>query len=138
MKSNKTIGVILWGIGLLLAHILVFLLPDGKTPALWVTYGFTLFAFFSQLVLWLLMWKKALTPPQQFLHTPILFFSVCYLIGQLLLCAVFALFFGPARTAALINGLFLCAVWALILSAAISRNHAEDVDQRQKNHHIKL
>lgn len=138
MRNSKAAGMALWGVGLILAHILVLGLPGEQTAALWITYGFTLLAFFSQLALWLAIWKKELAPRQQFLHTPILLFSVCYLAGQLLLCAGFALFSGSARTAVLVNGIFLCCVWALVLAAVISRNHAEQVDTRQKDHHIKL
>lgn len=138
MRHQKAFGSALWLIGLALAHLFLFLLPREVTASVWITYGFTLIAFFSQLALWIAVWKKGLTPEMQFLHTPLLLFSVCYLAGQLICCILFALLPATVKIAILANALFLCAMWALQLAAVLACGHAEKVDRRQKNHHTKL
>ena len=138
MNRNKTLGVGLWLVGLTLAHLIVFLLPQEITISVWITYGFILFAFLSQLIVWFVVWQKNLTPAQQFLQIPLMLYSVCYLGGQIILGAVFALVNASAKIAVLVNAVFLLIMCSLFLFSLIGRNRAEHVDQRQKDHHIKL
>ena len=138
MKNNKSLGVGLWFLALAAVHLIVFLAARELTAALLIAYGFTIFAFVSQLVLWLVIWQKTLDGKQQFLHAPALTYSLLYLVGQVVLCLIFAFVRTSAKTAVFVNGLTLILFWALLVLSLIGKNHIERVDQRQKNHHIEL
>ena len=138
MKNNKLLGVMLWFLSLAAVHLIVFLAARELTAALWISYGFTMFAFVSQLVLWLAAWKKPMDGKQQFLHTPVLAYSLLYLVGQTAVCLFFAFVHASVKTAVLVNGLVLIAFWALMVLSLIGKNHIERVDQRQKDHHVEL
>lgn len=138
MKNNKLLGVVLWFLALAAVYLIVFLAARELTAALWISYGFTMFAFASQLVLWLVAWKKPMNSKQQFLHTPVLTYSLLYLAGQTVLCLIFAFARASAKTAVLVNVLVLIAFWALMVLSLIGKNHIERIDRRQKDHHIEL
>lgn len=139
MKNNKILGILLWAIGLIVVHLVSFLIPKNYTSAVWVTYGFALFAFMSQLILWLVIWHKPLEAKERFSFTPGLTLSVAYMILQLVLCIVFALWSAaPVKIVALLNALLLIAALVLTALALIAKNHIERVDNRQKNHHVEL
>ena len=138
MKNNKLLGVVLWFLALAAVHLIVFLAARELTAALWISYGFTMFAFVSQLVLWLVVWKKPMDGRHQFLHTPVLSYSLRYLIAQTVLCLIFAFVRVSVKTAVLVNGLVLIAFFALMVLSLIGKNHIERVDRRQKDHHIEL
>ena len=138
MNPNKRLGIALWLIGLVVMHLLALLLPEELTAGRWATYGFALFAFFSQLLLWLWIWRAELPPGQQFLRLPLLTVSAVYLTGQVLLCLLFALLSASVKTAVLVNALFLCATWAMELFAAVGGHHVQETDSRQKDHHKAL
>ena len=138
MKNNKLLGIVLWFLALAAVHLIVFLVARELTAALWISYGFTIFAFVSQLALWLAAWKKPMNGKSQFLHTPVLIYSLFYLLGQTMLCLIFAFVHISLKTAVLVNSLVLIAFLALMVLSLIGKNHIERVDQRQKNHHIEL
>lgn len=139
MKGNKFLGGILWTIGLLLAHLLIFFIPKNYTIAVWITYGFTLLAFLSQLTLWLYIWRKSLDAKETFLRTPVFMLSVCYMFFQIILCGVFPFWItASTKIVFIVNTLFLTVVWALLIISMIARNHIERIDSRQKDHHTLL
>lgn len=139
MKNNKILGVMLWAIGLLIAHLIIFCIPQNYTTVVWVTYGFTLFAFLSQLGLWLGIWRKSLEPKEVFIYTPVFMFSIGYMLLQLVLCVAFALWSTASiKIGFLVNALLLIAVWTLSVLSLIAKNHITRVDSRQKDHHKEL
>ena len=138
MKSNKTLGVILWVLALAVVHLIVFSAARERTAALWTVYGFTLFAFASQLVLWLVIWQKPADGKQQFFHTPVLTYSLLYLLWQTVSCLIFVFVPATVRTAAFVSGLALILFSALMVLSLIGKNYIERTDRRQKDHHIEL
>lgn len=138
MKSNKILGIVLWLIGLIAAHLILFLIPSTYTAAIWICYGFTWFAFVSQVFLWLWIWRKGLTPPEQFLYTPVLTISVIYLLSQLLVDLIFGLIPTPEKLCVLVNVLLFVIMALLLTMTLIARNSIHRLDDRQKNHHIEL
>lgn len=139
MKNNKLLGVVLWLLGLIVAHLTIFCLPKSYTAAVWITYGFTLFAFLSQLALWLYIWREPIEADGRFLHTPVLTLSVGYMLLQLVPCLVFTLWSAASpKIVVLANALLLIAMWALLVLAMIGKSHIQRVDSRQKNHHVEL
>lgn len=138
MKNNKALGIVLWLIGLLAAHLILFVIPDGYTAGIWVTYGFTWFAFLLQLILWLWVWRKSLSTPEQFLHTPALTISVVYLLLQLVCDLILVLVGASGMAAILVNALLAIVMGILLTLVLIAKNTIQRVDSRQKNHHREL
>lgn len=138
MKRNKALGVVLWLIGLAAAHLIVFVVPSRYTAALWVTYGFTLFAFLFQLALWLWIWRKELPAPEQFLYTPALTISAAYVLLQLAVALVFALVSAAVKAAVLVNALLAIVMSTALVLSLMAKNTIRRTDERQKDHHIKL
>ena len=136
--KNKLLGVSLWLIGLVAAHLVLFLLSPEMTVARWITYGFTLFAFLSQLILWIAVWKKQPSNAEQFYSTPMLLYSMLYLLGQFIVCIVFSLAPVTVKIAVLVNALVTLIMLVLLSVSIIGRNHAAKVDTRQKDHHRTL
>ena len=139
MKNNKTLGVVLWAIGLLIAHLIIFCVPQNYTVTVWLTYGFTLFAFLSQLIFWLYIWRKPLDSKESFSYTSVLMISVCFILLQLALCIVFAFWaVESAKAVFLVNALLLMAALVMQVLSMIAKNHIERVDSQQKDHRVKL
>lgn len=138
MKNNKLLGVVLWVIGLLLTHLIIFIIPDKYTAAIWITYGFTLFAFISQLILWLWIWRKELTASEQFLYMPVLTISVAYLLLQFVAGLFFVFVSVSAKIAFLINALIVILIATAVVVSLIAKNAIVRVDRRQKDHHKEL
>lgn len=138
MNNNKLLGIIVWALGLVLGHVFLFVLSAVPTGAVIVTCVFTWLAFISQLVLWLVVWNKPLSHSAQFYQTPIFLLSGVYLLGQLMLCLIFALVKASVRAALLTNIIWMLLLVALLALTMISRNFSQRVDVRQKNHHKEL
>ncbi len=138
MVKQKILGLAVWMVGLALCHVFLWMLPGEKNNAAVLTEVFIWIAFVSQLVLWLRIWKKPKTAEEQFLLTPLLFFSGFYLAGEMVLCLVFGFWAASLSLTAIVN-----VVWSLLMAAVlafslIGQGHAEKMHRRQKDHHKKL
>ena len=138
MKNNKTLGIVLWAAGLVFVHLVVFLIPRQYSASLWITYGFTVFAFISQLTVWLYLWRVAEDAHEQFLYFPSFTISILFLIAQMLICLISLFVAMPVKVAILVNALPLIIVIAVLAMALISKNAIHRLDSRQKNHHVEL
>lgn len=138
MKNNKILGMLLWAIGLLAAHLIIFVVPDSYTTTIWITYGFTIFTFLSQLVLWLWIWHNEISAPEQFLHTPVLTISVVYLLLQLVADLIFAMVMVSVKITVLFNMLLAIVVGVMLILSLIAKNSIERIDKRQRNRRIEL
>ena len=105
---------------------------------MWITLGFTLFVFISQLVLWLYVWRKPLNANENFLHMPLFTLSLRYMLLQVVPCLLFAFWQAATQIAALVNAVLTVVMWVLLILAMIARNHIENMDSRQKNHYREL
>lgn len=138
MRNNKILGVLLWVIALLAVHLVIFVIPDAYTMAVWVTYGFTLFAFLSQLILWIWIWRKEVSAVEQFLHTPTLTVSVAYLALQFVLDLLFAVIPASVKVTILANAVLAIILGSMLVGSLITKNSIQRLDKRQKNHHVEL
>lgn len=138
--SNKKLGIIIWGLCLVLAMILLFCLERGLTTTFWVTFGFVCAAFLSALVFQILTWKSTNTLDKQVLHFSGILLSNIYVLIQLPICIVFSLGSNsiPFKASIIINAIIFIAAWVLILSSLVGNDHIERVNSRQKNHHVEL
>ena len=138
MKNNKILGVALWGIAFLATHLIIFVIPESYTTAIWIIYGFTIFAFLSQLALWLWIWRKEISVSAQFLHTSVLTVSAAYLLLQLIVDLLFVLIAASIKAVVLANALLAIVMGSLLILSLIAKNAIRRVDKRQKDYHIKL
>lgn len=138
--SNKKLGIIIWGLCLVLAMILLFCLERGLTTTFWVTLGFVCAAFLSALVFQILTWKSTNTLDKQVLHFSGILLSNIYVLIQLPICIVFSLGSNsiPFKASIIINAIIFIAAWVLILSSLVGNDHIERVNSRQKDHHVEL
>lgn len=113
--KNKTLGMILWLIGADVECLLLLCLARTYSAAVWITFGFTLFVFLSQLALWLYTWRSPLNAEGSFLHMPLFTLSVWYMILQAVPCVVFAVWPAPARIALLTNAALSVVMWVLLI-----------------------
>lgn len=134
MKSAR-MTALLWLLGFAAEAALLLFLTPAYTAVTWITLAFTATAFLSQALLWR---KGGGNAKSRFFRYPGMTVSGGYLLAQLVICCVFARVPVTVKTAVFVNLLAALLAWALIVSAALARGHIENVDQRQKDHHIKL
>lgn len=133
--KNAVLTAALWALGFAAEAALLLFLTPAYTAVTWITLAFTAAAFLSQALLWR---KGGGNAKSRFFRYPGMTVSGGYLLAQLVLCCVFARAPVTVKTAVFVNLLAALLAWALIVSAALARGHIENVDQRQKDHHIKL
>lgn len=136
MKENKILGIVAWALGLVLSMLLLIFISKERTGTVWAVIICTVMVYLLHLVLWGLLQKKKL----DFHNLPVLILSVFFLLVQTVWAVVvaFAVTTISTKTSALVN-VFLIIVQALIIVLAlISKNHIENVSNRQKDHHVEL
>lgn len=138
MKNNRLLGIALWGISLTVECLLLLCLTRIYSAVVWITLGFTLFTFISQLALWLYVWHKPLNANNNFLHMPLFTISLWYIILQAVPCLLFAFWQTSAQIAALTNAAISVVMWGLLILSMIVKGYIEKVDGRQENHRVKL
>ncbi len=140
MIKSKVICFIIWIFSLALALFLIFIIPNDVNGSVIVTAVFTVVAFVSQLILWLALFKENVGSDGIFYRTPVIIFSAVHMIIQFIICILMA-FAGNVITvkmSLIINFLVFLLIWILILALILSKDYAQKIDSRQKNHHVEL
>ena len=140
MSKNKTIGIAVWGLGLIMALLLLFCLERGQTATFWITFAFVCVAFVSSLAFQLIAWNKNNAIDEQFMKLPAITVSFIYIIVQIPICVIFAIGSGeiPSKVAILTNTVLLVVAWTTVLSGLAGNDHIQKVNSRQKDHHTEL
>lgn len=143
MTNNKLIGIVVWGLSLILSMVIMLCLCEEMTTSFFVTLAFVIFAFVSVLILQLNVWNnvnKGNGANMQFIRYPALVIANVYIVFQLPICIIFALFakYITSKVAILVNVVILIVFWSLILSSMVGREHIDRVNSRQRDHHIEL
>lgn len=133
--KNARMTALLWLLGFAVEAALLLFLSPVYTAVTWITLAFTAAAWLSQALLWRNGGGDA---KSQFFRYPGMTVSAGYLLAQLVICCVFARVPVTVKTAVFVNLLAALLAWALIVGTALARGHIENVDQRQRDHHIKL
>lgn len=138
-KSRKT-GVVIWVIAFALSVFLLLIIPNHYTTSVYVTLVFDGIAFISTLILWLNLFKNAESTADVFYCSPAMTVSTGYLIIQFVICIVTGILADAMtiKLSLILNFILTAIMWILILSTLNSKNHAQRVDARQKNHHVEL
>ena len=140
MTKSKVTGFIIWILGLALALFLMFIIPKSISTSIIITAVFTVIAFVSQIILWLVLFKGNVGTDGTFYRTPAMTFSTVYMIIQFIICVLMA-FAGnviTTKVALIVNFVVLVLMWILILALNSAKDHAQRIDSRQKNHHVEL
>ena len=140
MQKDYIIGIGVWALVFALSIFLLLVIPSQYTNSIFVTLGFDVFAFFSTLILWFIIFRSSDEPNDMAYHSPTMTVSAVYLIAQLILCAVAGALgeHFSFKVILTVNFILLIIMWALILSTLIINNHSKRVDSRQKDHHTVL
>lgn len=121
-----------------LSAFLLFILPKSYDATIWITLGFTIVAYVSQLVLFLWLFSKQQTPDGFFYKTPTMTISSLYMIIQTIVCVVVPLVNWGAKTVLIVNFVVLILMWILLCGLFAGIDHAKRIDSRQKEHHTVL
>lgn len=140
MNKNRKIGIIVWIIGFALSVFLLLVIPEQRSSSVYLTLVFDIVAFVSVLTLWLSLFKQEKTPKEQFYVSPAITMSAVYLVIQFIICVAEGLLVDKIsfRGTLILNFVATAVMWILILSTLITKNHAQRVDLRQKDHHVEL
>ncbi|MBP3632944.1 MAG: hypothetical protein J6J43_00020 [Oscillospiraceae bacterium] len=137
MKKNWGMGVFLWAVGVIVAHILLVYLPNEMTTAVWITYGMSVLVFLLHLMAWMICAAKQ--GADNFLYVPNYMLSVMHMVLQLVLCLLFLVFSGASeKVTVLCNGGLLLVMSVLMALSAIGKRHIENIEKRQNNNHREL
>ncbi len=138
MIKSKRAMFFVWLIAFVLSVFLLLIIPDHYNTSLFIVMAFDGVAFVSQLFLWRSLLKKAEAAEDTFFNAPVLTVSLIYLLIQFLLSVIkgIAIDAISAKTTLIINGLVLSIAWIIITLLLETKNHAQRVDSRQKDHHV--
>ena len=140
MSKNRKTGIAIWIIAFALSVFLMLIIPNHYTGSIYVTLVFDGIAFISTLALWLNLFKNSKSATDVFYCSPAMTVSTGYLIIQFILCIVAGILADTitVKLSLILNFILAVIMWILILSTLTSKNHAQCVDARQKNHHVEL
>ena len=140
MSKNRKIGISIWAITFALSIFLLLIIPSHYTGIVYITLAFDGTAFISTLILWLNLFKNSKSATDAFYCSPAMTASIGYLIIQFVLCIASGILVDTmtVKLSLILNFILAAIMWILILSTLTSKNHAQRVDTRQKNHHVEL
>lgn len=129
-----------WLIAFSLSVFLLLIIPDHYNTSLFIALVFDVVAFISQLFLWRALLKKVEAAEDTFFNAPVMTVSLIYLLIQFLLTVIkgIAIDAISAKTTLIINCIVLSIAWIIIILLLETKNHAQRVDSRQKDHHVDL
>lgn len=133
MKNNKTLGIVAWGIGLLLSLLLLFCLATSFTASFWCTLIFVVVAAVSSLIFQIKSWQTNNRPKESVLHISLLTVAIGYMMIQIPVSVVMALSAAVVswRLSLLINGVIFALAWLMGIGALVGNDHIDKVNQRQ-------
>lgn len=121
-----------------LSAFLLLIIPKSYDSTIWITLGFTVVAYVSQLILFLSLLAKQQMPDDVFYKTPTMTISSLYMIVQMIICIVVPLASLGTKAVLTVNFVVLILMWIVLCGLLTGRDHAKRIDSRQKNYHKKL
>jgi len=127
-----------WVLVFVLSAFLLLIIPKSYDSTIWITLGFTVVAYVSQLILFLSLLAKQQTPNEVFYKTPTMTISSLYMIVQMIICIVVPLANWGIKTVLVVNFVVLILMWIVLCGLLAGKDHAKRIDSRQKDHHTVL
>lgn len=121
-----------------LSVFLLLILPKSYDTTIWITLGFTIVTYVSQLILFLSLFSKQQTPDGVFYNTPTMTISSLYMIAQMIICIVVPLVSLGTKAVLAVNFVVLILMWIVLCGLLAGKDHAKRIDSRQKDHHTEL
>ena len=133
MKNNKTLGLVAWGIGLVLSLLLLFCLATAFTASFWCTLIFVVVAAVSSLIFQMKSWQPNNRPKESVLHISLLTVAIGYMMIQIPVAVAMALSATVIswRVSLLINGVICALAWLMGIGALVGNDHIDKVNKRQ-------
>ena len=140
MSRNRKLGITIWAIAFALSVFLTLIIPAHYCSSIFVMLTFDVIAYISVLTLWINLFRNIKSPSDTFYNSPAMTISTAYLAIQLILCIAVGLMVDAIsfKMTLILNVVLMAVVWFLILSTIITKDHAQRVDSRQKDHHVEL
>lgn len=140
MSRNRKRGIVIWAIAFSLSVFLTLIIPAHYSSNIFTVLVFDVITYVSVLILWINLSKNAKTPDDTFYSSLVMTVSTAYLAIQLTLCIVVGLLADAIsfKMTLILNVVLMAVVWFLILSTIKTKDHAQRVDSRQKDHHSEL
>lgn len=130
--KNSIIGYLILLVACILFNALSFLLPINRVGNFWVDYGFTMFAFVFQIVIWNLAFDKKKNMRGIFYGISLAHIGIVYLVIQIIAYSILLCFLKYSyRIHWAVNIVILCIMLVYILLAMLGRNEINRLDNKQ-------
>jgi amino acid transporter len=135
---NKKLGIVVWFLAFVLSVFFLLILSKSYDLTIWITLGFTIVTYVSQLILFLCLFSKQQTPDGVFYNTPTMTISSLYMITQMIICIAVPLVNWETKVVLTVNFVGLILMWIVLCGLLAGKSHAKRIDSRQKDHHTVL
>jgi len=133
IQKNLVMSILIYVILLIVYNMLVFLIFNDFTNVFWISYCFTMLAFFVQFgALYLSVFKKA-DVETVFFGMPLASFSIYYLIAQICVGTIFMIFQRIGTTTPIIIQTLILAIFLVVAIIAImARDSVQEINDQIK------
>ncbi|MBQ0111036.1 MAG: hypothetical protein KBS41_03820 [Oscillospiraceae bacterium] len=130
--KNKTRGLVVLLLAFVVLTTVLFVIPTEKASAFWISYGFTVFAFVAQVLIWNIGFKNGESLKSKFLGIPIVHIGTIYLIVQSLSTVLFGILRVENWVSTVISVLILGISAVLMISSQTARDEINRVENKVK------
>ena len=130
--KNKTRGFVILLIAFAVLTTVLLVIPAEKTSAFWISYGFTVFAFAAQVLIWNIGFKNGESLKSKFLGIPIVHLGTTYLIIQSLSTVLFRFVEVQSFVSIIVSVLILGIFSVLMISSQVVRDEINRVEEKVK------
>ena len=140
LSKNRKLGIVIWAIAFAWSVFLTLIIPAHYSGNVFAALAFDGIAYISVLILWINLFRNTKASGDAFYNSPSMTISTAYLVIQMILCIVVGLMVDTItfKITLILNVVLMAVVWFLILSTIITKDHAQRVDSRLKDHHVEL
>lgn len=133
MKKNNSKGYLILGILFILVSVIAFAVPAAKTAAFWISYGFTVIAFATQIIIWKVALGRSESLKSKFLGFPVVHVGIVYLVVQIIALIVFLSIPTLPIWSAVVACAVIAGVFAVCMIASdVGRSEIERVSAKVK------
>lgn len=131
MRKNRVLAYTIFVVVLIVFHLLVFTIIQNKGTSFWINYGFALFAFLIQPIIWEVTLGRNTSLKSKFLGFPILYVGGAYFGIQMILFIVLALIPKVSPWLALVINTIATGIALIFLAAVeIGRTEVSRIDEK--------
>lgn len=134
---KKYYGFVIWALLMGLTLFLTLTIPKTYSPQIWSAVIFDVLAFVLLLIIGGINKKSK---KEVFYKIPLMYIGGIYVIAQVVISIVVAVIntILPMRVLLIIEVIILIVSWIVIMLLIMSKDEIEELDKRQKDHHVEL